>query len=118
MSQPDEAKVPGWTKQAAEKVIAALNRADEIGGELRDYLQDKMAGDPRYVQARKALAKLLGREFESKDEVAAKTAHREAKKAAAAAPTPVANAAGDALGKPAIKAQIYGKKSCPWSGRA
>ena len=38
-----------WTKQATEKLFAALNRADELGGELRDYLQDKVATDPRYV---------------------------------------------------------------------
>ena len=26
-----------WSAQATEKVLAALNRADEIGGEIRDY---------------------------------------------------------------------------------
>jgi glutaredoxin len=117
MSQPDEDKSPGWTHQAAEKLIAALNRADEIGGEFRDYLQDKMATDPRYVQARKLLAKLLGQKFESKDEAAARAHEVEVKKAAAAAPTP-SKAGGDALGNPGIKAQIYGKKSDPWTGRA
>jgi glutaredoxin len=115
MSQPDEAK---WTKQAAEKLMAALNRADELGGELRDYLQDKMASDPRYVQARKAIAKLLGRDFESKAEGEVKAQQAEAKKAAAAAPTPAPAAASDALGNPGIKAQVFGKKSCPWTGRA
>jgi glutaredoxin len=116
MSEPDDT---GWSKQAAEKLIAVLNRADEIGGELRDYVQDKMATDPRYVQARKAIAKLLGRDFESKDEAAAKAQQAEAKKAAAAAPTPAPKAAATgALGNPGIKAQIYGKKSDPWTGRA
>jgi len=117
MSQPDDTKASVWTKQAAEKLIAALNRADELGGEFRDYLQEKMATDPRYVQARKAIAKLLGREFESKDEAAEKAAHAEAKKAAAAAPSTAATAAAG-FGNPSIKAQIYGKKSCPWTGRA
>ena len=37
------------TKQATAKVFAALNRADEIGGEIRDFLQDRVATDPRYV---------------------------------------------------------------------
>jgi glutaredoxin len=107
-----------WTRQATERLFAILNRADEIGGELRDYLQDKMATDPRYVRARKAMAKLLGQSYESKTEQAAKATRAEHKRAAAAATTPVAPAAAKGFGDPAIKAQIYGKKSCPWSGRA
>ncbi len=106
------------TRQATEKLFAALNRADELGGELRDYLQDKVATDPRYVQARKRIAKLFGKSFESRAEAADKAKHVEAKKAAAAAPTPVKAAAPAGFGDPAIKAQIYGKKSDPWTGRA
>ncbi|HTR51558.1 MAG TPA: glutaredoxin [Kofleriaceae bacterium] len=108
------------TKQATEKLFAALNRADELGGELRDYLQDRVATDPRYVAARKRIAQLLGREFTSRAEVAAQAKRTEAKKAAAAAPTPAPKPDGDtnALGNAGIKAQIYGKKSDPWTGRA
>ncbi|HEU4732667.1 MAG TPA: glutaredoxin [Kofleriaceae bacterium] len=105
-----------WTAQATEKLLAALNRADEIGGELRDYLQERMATDPRYIQARKAMARLLGRAYESPDEAAGKAkaqADRVAQ-AAATAPAPRTNSLGD----PSIKAQIYGKRSCPWTGRA
>jgi glutaredoxin len=105
-----------WTTQATEKVLAALNRADEIGGEVRDYLQDRVATDPRYVSARKAMAKLLGRTYESRDEVTHKAQVKAEKVAAAAAVTPEKTARG--LGDPAIKAQIYGKRSCPWTGRA
>jgi glutaredoxin len=105
-----------WTAQATEKVLAALNRADEIGGELRDYLQDKMATDPRYVQARKAMAKLLGRSYESREEVARNAQVKAEKTAAVAAVT--SEKKSRSLGDPAIKAQIYGKKSCPWTGRA
>jgi glutaredoxin len=105
-----------WTAQATAKVLAALNRADEIGGELRDYLQDKMATDPRYVQARKAVARLLGKSYESREEVAHKAQVKAEKTAAAAAVTP--EKTSRSLGDPAIKAQIYGKKSCPWTGRA
>ncbi len=107
-----------WTRQATEKLFAALNRADELGGELRDYLQDKVAFDPRYVQARKRIAKLLGKSYESRAEANAKAKHVEAKKAAAAAPTPAKAAAPVGFGDPSIKAQIYGKKSDPWTGRA
>src|SRR5580704_13041303 len=106
-------------KQATEKVMGALNRADELGGELRDYIQDKLATDPRYIRARRALAKLRGKTFESKAEVTAKANAAEAQRAAVAAPTPAAKPKSTAaLGDPSIKAQIYGKKSCPWTGRA
>jgi glutaredoxin len=115
MSQPEDTK---WTRQAAEKLMGVLNRADELGGELRDFLQEKIATDRRYVGARKAIAKLLGRDYESKDEAAEKARHVEARKAAAAASTSGAKATGDGFGNPGIKAQIYGKKSDPWTGRA
>ena len=105
------------SKQATEKLFAALNRADEIGGEIRDYLQDKVATDARYVTARKTVARWLGKSFESRDEAAAKARVAAERTAAAAAPTPVKPKSAS-FGDPAIKAQIYGKKSCPWSGRA
>jgi glutaredoxin len=109
-----------WTKQATERVLAALNRADEIGGEVRDYIQDKLTVDPRYIKARKRVAKLFGREYVSRQETAAREAAAEAQRKAAAAPTPVAKThdASTGFGNPELKAQIYGKKSCPWTGRA
>lgn len=105
------------TKQATEKLFAALNRADEIGGEVRDYLQDKVATDPRYVAARKRLARLMGREYTSRDE-AAQTARVAADKRAAAAAVTPTKQEQKGFGDPGVKAQIFGKKSCPWSGRA
>ena len=113
---PSEQPDKKWTAQATEKLVAVLNRADEIGGEVRDYLQDKVATDPRYVSARKAMAKLLGRTYVSRDEVAHKAQVKAEKAAATAAVTPEKTVRG--LGDPSIKAQIYGKKSCPWTGRA
>jgi hypothetical protein len=38
-----------------QKVFAALNRADEIGGEVRDWIQERVV-DRRYIAARKRLA--------------------------------------------------------------
>ena len=117
----DKPDTSSFTKQATEKLFAALNRADEIGGELRDFLQDKMATDPRYIRARKAMAKLLGKEFESKTETEGKARAAEATRAAVAAPTVVPaskTAIPGTYGDPSIKAQIFGKKSDPWSGRA
>lgn len=106
-------------KAATERVLSALNRADEIGGEVRDYLQEKVATDPRYVHARKRIAKLLGREYQSKDE-ATQAANQRAQKTAAAAATAKSTAKPKAVGfgEPGLKAQIFGKKSCPWTGRA
>ena len=107
------------TKQATEKLFAALNRADELGGELRDYLQERVATDPRYVTARKRLAKLLGQKYRSRDEVTATAKAKEERTAAVAATTtPTTKPASKTFGDPSIKAQIYGKRSCPWSGRA
>lgn len=114
-----------WTKQATERVLHALNRADEIGGEVRDFLQDRVATDPRYIKARKGIAKLFGSSYESKSEAEQKAKAAEAKRKAAAAPSqPTAAAqakasvAAKGYGNPDLKAQIYGKKSCPWTGRA
>jgi glutaredoxin len=114
--KPDDKK---WARQATEKVFAVLNRADELGGEVRDFLQDRVAKDPRYVTARKRIAKLLGGRYESRDEAAAAAATA-AKRAAAAAATATGTAkrATAGFGDPSVKAQIYGKKSCPWTGRA
>jgi len=121
MTATDQNQPKTWAKQATDRVLAALNRADEIGGEVRDFLQDKMAADPRYIKARKAVARLLGREYVSREEAEAQAVAAEAARKAAAAPTPPTKAARDAstgFGNPEIKAQIYGKKSCPWTGRA
>lgn len=106
-----------WTTQATQKVLGALNRADEIGGEIRDYLQDKVATDPRYVSARKKVARLLGRDYESRTEARQAAAVKAAQTAAVAAPTPTKKAA-EGFGDESIKAQVYGRKSCPWTGRA
>ena len=106
-------------KQATERVLGALNRADEIGGEIRDYLQEKVATDPRYVSARKRIAKLFGSKYESRDEVK-QAADQRAQKVAAAAATAktTAKPKQTGFGDPSLKAQIFGKKSCPWTGRA
>jgi glutaredoxin len=117
-----------WTEQAAAKLLAALNRADEIGGELRDYVQDKMASDPRWASAREAFDRLLGRAPQRPASPASAPAAAAPAAAtpstpgapAAAAPAPAAatESKSKGFGDPAIKAQIFGKRSCPWTGRA
>jgi glutaredoxin len=118
MAETPDAKK--WTKQATEKLFAALNRADEIGGEVRDFLQEKVATDPRYVSARKRIAKLFGSDYVSREVEAAKAVAKAKQTAAAAATVTAApkKPASAGFGDPSIKAQIYGKKSCPWTGRA
>jgi len=114
-----ETDKPKFAKQAAEKVVALLNRADELGGELRDTIQERMATDQRYIKARKAVAKLLGKQYESRGEAVDREKRAEAaRKAAAATPAAPTQAAAQGFGDPSIKAQIYGKKSDPWTGRA
>ena len=103
-------------KGAATKVVGALNRADEIGGEVRDWVQERVLVDPRYVAARKRVAKMLGKDYVSKTEQSSQAAKAESKRAAAA-PVAGAKVIAKGLGDPGIKAQIYGKKSCAWSGR-
>ena len=106
-----------WRARATERLLTVLNRADELGGELRDYLQDKMASDPRYAAARKTVGRLFGRREASPAPAPRPAPQRPATAdPAAAAPRPERTPTG--FGDPAIKAQIYGKRSCPWSGRA
>jgi len=116
---PDVPSTPRkiW-KTAAEKVVGALNRADEIGGEVRDWIQDKVIVDPRYVSARKRLARVLGQEYRSASEAAVAEEVQEQARAAAAPDPNAKPAAAKGLGDPTIKAQIYGRKSCAWTGRA
>src|SRR5689334_17345802 len=86
-AMPDADESKKWTKHATERVVGALNRADEIGGEVRDFIQDRMQTDPRYVKARKMFAKIVGKTYESRAEANAKAAAAEAQRKATAAPT-------------------------------
>lgn len=124
-----------WTAQAMSKLVSALNRADEVGGELRDYLQDrkqKLAHDPRVASARSQIARLLGRPDPQQRPAAGAAATGSATSASPPAPSPTpppaaptaaassapVAAAPRGFGDPSIKAQIFGKRSCPWTGRA
>jgi glutaredoxin len=106
-------------KRALGRVLAALNRADEIGGEVRDFVQEKLVHDPRYVAVRKRIAKARGETYVSKAEGDQKAQRRAEHVAAVAAPVAAAVPKTEkALGDAAIKAQIYGRKSCAWTGRS
>lgn len=105
---------------AGQQLAAGLNRADELGGDLRDYLltrEDK----PALHKLGLRLARLGGlsqSDFDGPSE--AENTH--ASEASVAPPPTAAQVSAEAarkgLGDPDIAAQIYGRKSCPWSGRA
>ncbi len=104
---------PGLAAQLGSRLRTALDRADELGGDLRDYLQHRWASDPRLAPVRARLDRLRGRE-----PAAPTAAPVTAAPAPVTAPAPAAPPAPVGLGNPAIPAQIYGKNSCPWTGRA
>lgn len=91
-------------------VLSAIDRADELGGDLRDYLQDRWEHDPRVAK----LKARLGREPAPGSRPVPAPVAMAVELAKTSAPV----VKSDALGNPGIKAQIYGKSSCPWTGRA
>ncbi len=107
------------SRQGLEKLFAALNRADEVGGDVRDFIIERVLTDERYVRVRKRVAAARGKEYVSlADRAAAEKERIAASIRAAPAPVPAAPQRPEALGNPEIAAQIYGRSSCPWTGRA
>jgi glutaredoxin 3 len=108
-----------WNRRALSKVFAALNRADELGGEVRDFLVERYQQSDRAQGVVKKIQELRGKSFKTASE---ERSEREsaAAEAAAVAPPPSASVTAEkkGLGDPGIAAQIYGRSSCPWSGRA
>lgn len=107
------------SRRILQRLIAGLNRADEVGGEIRDFIQDRVLVDERYVRLRRRIAALRGTTYVSRAEHDAQSA-AEARARADAAPPPAsaAPAAQEGLSTADIPAQLYGKNSCPWTGRA
>jgi glutaredoxin len=83
-------------KRASGKLLGALSRADELGGKLRDQVSEKLAelGSARQVARTTPAARVV------------------------VTPAPVAKAPLAGLGDPGRAVQIFGRASCPWSGRA
>ena len=111
-------------KQAMERLSAGFNRADEIGGDVRDSIQAWWATSPVAAKLRTRLNSRAEKARAERASDAAALATREAELAAAtaAAPPPtqkeMASVQRTGMGDPGIKAQIFGRRSCPWSGRA
>jgi glutaredoxin len=85
-------------QRASHKLFDALARADELGGKLRDQVNAKLAERSPSKHAEHARA------------TAVATASR--------TPAAVTKAPPPGLGDPARAVQIFGRASCPWSGRA
>jgi glutaredoxin len=83
-------------KRASGKVLVALSRADELGGKWRGEVSQKLAELRAARQAPRPAA---------------------AEPRAVSAPAKAA-AQPSGLGDPARAVQIFGRASCPWSGRA
>jgi glutaredoxin len=105
---------PTLKTRLMSSVKEALDRADELGGDLRDYVKDRWDHDPRFAKLRARFGGAPAAAPVAKPKpVPAPLANA----AAIAAVTPPP-AAKKALGNPDIKAQVYGKNSCAWTGRA
>lgn len=104
---------------ATKQVLSGLNRVDELGGEVRDYLLERDDA-PKLRALGVRLAKLGGVKLE--DISGPSEYEQEIAAASAAAPPPTAAAVASAEktgpGDADIAAQVYGKQSCPWTGRA
>ncbi len=106
--------------QAGNTIASGLNRADDLGGDLRDYLLERK-DSPVLRKIGERMAKLGGLSVDGEEALSPREEAMAA--AAAAAPPPTAQQESDAaaakgLGDPDIAAQIYGRDSCPWTGRA
>jgi glutaredoxin len=107
---------------AGRGAFYVFNRADEIGGEVRDYIVENVDNETLARWANK-LAKIRGGSDADVYADPRRVAQDEAMaQATEAAPPPtqaeIAAAASDELGNPALPAQIYGSDACPWTGRA
>lgn len=120
-----KSKLKSVSGVARTRLAAAFERADELGGDARDWIKAKVDDSDR-AQAVLARVKKLRKDHDK--DVAEETRQRmaqarAAKQAAAteAAPPPsaaeVSSGQQDGLGDPGLAAQIYGRSSCPWTGR-
>jgi len=80
--------------RASGEVVRALSRADELGGKVRDRISEKLE------------------ELKTATPAKVPSAPVSAVQRTVVKPPPAG------LGDPARPAQVFGRRSCPWSGRA
>jgi glutaredoxin len=103
-------------------LAAGFNRADEVGGEVRDYILER-TDSPVVKRLSERLARIRGgKDSKLFDEQVKAAQAAYIAQATAAAPPPTAAdleaGASSGLGDPNVAAQIYGRESCPWTGRS
>jgi glutaredoxin len=108
-------------KTLKQRLVDAFNRADEAGGDARDWLLARYAESPR---AQALVATLRRGKHEEpilrerpRTEVKVKTPAPPKEKPQKVSAKPKKEMP-KGLGDPELKAQVFGKKSCPWTGRA
>lgn len=101
-----------------ERVKGALDRADELGGDLRDYLKDRWEHDERLASMKARIDRMRGRTPTIPARAKPAAPATNAAPATTATPAAAAPAKSVGLGNPGLPAQIYGKNSCAWTGRA
>ncbi len=102
-----KAKLAAGSKVALKNAGEAFNRLDELGGEARDTLVTWWQQSPAMGTVRDMLEKRAAKSrptSEEDDDLEESITEAEL----------VVESCGDAT----IAVQVYGKRSCPWSGRA
>jgi len=108
------------TPKAGRKLLGlvseTLNKADVLGGELRDKLLARYQESERAQRLVAKLQRLRGGKDHGIELRQPGAAQAEVASDETAAVAPKSKKTG--LGDPGVAAQIYGRSSCPWSGRA
>ena len=104
------------SSSALRSIAEGVNRLDELGGEARDRILEWLDQSPTAARVREVVSQRRERRDQQVAEaVAADVARRQE---AATSPAVPAAAPPAPLGDPTKVAQVYGKRSCPWSGRS
>lgn len=104
----------GLRKKMFSAIADGFNRLDELGGDARDAVIEWLDRSPTAAR----LKELARRRSEARDAAVAEAVAAEAAERAAEAPPAPARKPEPPLGDPSIPVQVYGGRSCPWSGRA
>ncbi len=102
-----KAKLAAGSKVALKNAGDAFNRLDELGGEARDTIVAWWQQSPAMGTVRDML-----------DKRAAKSRSTSEEQGDLEEPITEAELVIESCGDATIAVQVYGKRSCPWSGRA
>lgn len=103
-------KISAGSKVALKNAGVAFNRLDELGGEARDTIVAWWQTSPAMGSVRDMIEKRSAKGAEPDSEQAIETEALEEVREAVLV--------SESLGDKSIAVQVFGKRSCPWSGRA